>query len=316
MRAQQWLLTAVVAMIVGLCGVNLLAIDPPEKKPTKTDAPETPKSKEASKSLPPVLTDRGTVRTRYTTTRDDLIDPREYKGDNRKGIIGKIEEITRRMDALQPGERDEELERMMTATCTIRIEVYLKEGVGDEPWVVSLKVVSPKVDVPPFVKERLQKALKREAREVIAALGDWKRKLTPEQILRLKLTGETPLELTKPFEKFFLWPRPNVVLNLHRTLEPEITSIKFFLVGPQGLRPIKELATATPVVVEVMFNRPPNRPAQLVRLKAGGRVRKLVAQRVDNDGRRFMTPRFVVWHHDSGLPPEPPAPRVEGGRPR
>ena len=74
----------------------------------------------------------------------------------------------------------------------------------------------------------------------------------------------------------------------------------------EGLRPIKELATATPVVVEVMFNRPPDRPVQLVRLKAGGNVRKLVAQRVDNDPRRFMTPRFVVWHHDGGLPPNPP----------
>ena len=310
MSKRQWLLTAAIALVVGVSGVSgvkLMAIDPPAKDPKKkTDAPAKDAETDQPKSFAPVLTDRGTVNTRYTTTRDDLINPREYKGDNRRGIIGKIEEITRLMDSLQPGERNEELERMLTATCRIGIEVYLKEGVGDEPWVVSLKVVSPKVDVPPFVKEKLQKALKRESREVIAALGDWKKKLTDEQVLRLKLTGETPLELTEPFESFFLWPRPRVVLKLHRTLEPEITSINFYLVGPQGLRPIKELATATPVVVEVMFNRPPDRPVQLVRLKAGGNVRKLVAQRVDNDPRRFMTPRFVVWHHDGGLPPNPP----------
>jgi hypothetical protein len=49
----------------------------------------------------------------------------------------------------------------------------------------------------------------------------------------------------------------------------------------------------------------------LVELTAGQGVRKLVAQRVDDNPRRFMTPRFVVFRDDNGLAPEAPVLRVD-----
>ncbi|GEM_PF-3747849 len=255
---------------------------------------------ELAAATEPYLVGKGQVVLRYLTREEDFLSEEEAEQGG-GSIVAALKDVRQQM-VNSRGRMTESIRRRLTATATYPLEIYVREE-SPERWILHLKPSQPAVRVPPFIQAGIQRSLKREAREVLAELQAWEQPLTLQQILELKLKGESTQELVRPFEPLIMWPRPEVTLGLRRSVTPKVTELKFYQITPRGLRPIEKLAGKSPLVVEVWFNRPPDRHVHQVRMRAGdGPVRQIVAQRVDENRRRFMTPAFVLWPESEDLP--------------
>lgn len=265
-------------------------------KPTSSRAESQPDTRPspAADTVPLVLSGHGLIDLSF----DSGAKPSEANGG---GLVGKINEVAREIAGAGGGAK---------ATATIRVEAFVHERVGS-PWRVSLKVGQSDIRIPAQVPGETSVALRRELALFTDLLGIWEVNLSDGATLELKLKGACDVVVERPYESLKKWKGTPVTLRLVRSAVPEVDSIRLFIVGPQGLVPSERVPRGVPIVVEVVFNRPPRHGEHLVELTAGQGVVKVVAQRVDKNPTRFMTPIFVV-RDDGGLPAMTPVAPTDG----
>ena len=222
-------------------------------------------------------------------------------GSGGGGIVGKINEVTGEITGAGSSSK---------ASVTIQIDAFVHERVGS-PWRVSLKVGQPDVRIPAQIPGETSAALRRELALFADLLGVWEVNLDDAATVALKLKGACEVVVDRPFASLKQWKGSPVTIRLSRSAVPEVASIRLFVVGPQGLVESERVPRGVPVVVEVLFNRPPNEGEHLIELSAGKGLVKVVAQRVDQNATRFMTPMFVV-SDNAGLPAMTPAAPTSG----
>lgn len=211
------------------------------------------------------------------------------------GIVGRLQEVADMISNLRTNNQ-------VGAWLRIRMRGILDEHPSGQ-WTIRAELTYNELFIDPLMKEESQAKLRAEQASLIVALQSWSYPLPELEKQTLRIKGELSVIVDSPFELLELFGGHPMEITLTRPRETKVEEFRLWARNGEQLKLINEVVAGIPFLIEVRYNRAPEKDVIKVGVKAGDRVRTMPAQRTATDAKAFVTQFFYVWDDDTGIGP-------------